>query len=95
MAAFRAARDNGVVANEDFQFQGALGAIAKLYMDEGNDEMIDRIKEEIKNLKAVNAMMDGVPVDLAAMCSKIEENEPLGLMKLWYESAKKETPPCS
>lgn len=92
LAAFRAARGNGLVTDEEIQFQGGLAAIARSYMDEGNDEMIERIKEEVQGLKTLRAMMSGVPVDISRVPKR--EHDPLGLMNLWHASTDKAEVPA-
>ncbi len=86
-AAMGAARDNGIVLDKEIQFKGALVALASLYQEDGDDEMVGRIKAEIAQLRAINAMQAGVPIDIDGLMK--QKHEPLGLMGLWHESAEK------
>lgn len=80
-AVFKAARANGLVTDEDTQFRGGVIALLIAYTDD--EEMTERIVQEMQALSSLSAMLGGVPVDM----SRMEPPEkPLRLMKLWHES---------
>lgn len=85
-AIFRRARINGLVTDEETQLQGGILAIMSLYTDEDNDEMIERINQEMQALKTLEAMLSGVPIDADCLIERELEREPLALMKLWHET---------
>ena len=74
--AMEATKDHWMATDEDTQFRAAIGAVLLLSEDEDKA----RLEEEISQLKTVQAMISGVPVDFNAM--EPMEN-PIGLMKMW------------
>ncbi len=86
LAAMKAAKQGGsglCILSEDDRFRIALGA-TMLRIDENEKE---HLEFEIRNLTSLGAMMSGIPVDVNALLSSVEESEwePLGLVKLWRE----------
>ena len=77
--AMKATKNHWMATDENTQFRAAVGAV--LLLSEGEDK--ERLEEEIAQLKAVQAMLSGVPVNFDAM--EPMEN-PIGLMKMWRET---------
>ena len=77
-AAMNATKDHWMLTDEDSRFRAAICG-AMLLSDEKDKE---RITREITQLKTLNAMMDGVPVNLEGI--KVNK-PPIGLMKMWRE----------
>lgn len=78
-AAFAKAQNHWMVTNENQQFAGAVAAV----YEKADDETKERIRIELEGIKALRAMLSGVPVDI----DRIEKHEsPIGLMKLWHEA---------
>jgi hypothetical protein len=77
-AAMKATKNHWMATDEDTQFRAAIGAVLLLSEDEDKA----RLEEEVSQIKAVQAMLSGVPVDFDAM--EPMEN-PIGLTKLWRE----------
>ena len=74
--AMNATKDHWMVTDAEEQFRAAIGAV--LLLSEGEDK--DRIMLEMKQLRILGAMANGVPVDFEQI--KPLEN-PIGLTKLW------------
>ncbi len=81
-----ATRNFWMGGDEEDWYRGAVAAFMASYMDEGNDVMVSRIKSTLDQLRNLNALLSGVPVDLEAMLKKHEEEEPLPLMAWWKDS---------
>ena len=84
-AAMREARDFWLTTDEDVRFRGAVGGLLLAYRDD--PEITKRLEDEMASLKAMSAMLSGVPVDLERAVGRAEESEPLGLLKRWRELA--------
>lgn len=77
-AAMKAAKGHWMVLDEDTQFKGAVAAIYEL----SDEETRGRIVVELEALKALSALLSGVPVDFENVT--IPDN-PIGLRDLWQE----------
>ena len=78
-AAMKAAKDNGIILDEELQFKGAVAA---LFMESSDDDENDRIRLELEALRDLSALLSGVPLDL----ERIQPlDNPIGLRKLWVE----------
>ena len=85
----RAARQpvaNGhwTVMDDDLCFRGALEAV--LLDPETTEDDKRRITFSLEGLRAVGAMMSGVPVNVEAVLSNPDEIEGIPLIKLWHEA---------
>ena len=82
-AAMKSAANHWMVLDRDQQFQGAVAAIYEL-SDEATRE---RLTRELDVLKALSAVVQGVPVDFGAVVGD-EEKAPelIGLSKFWREA---------
>lgn len=67
-------------ADEDFQFRTAVAAV----MLDGSQDDRDRIERSLRTLRTLNAMLEGVPVDL----DRVDKDAGLPLLKLWQNSVK-------
>ena len=70
--------------NEDVWLRGAIGGV--LLSDETTDDDAARIKQSLEEMRALSAMLSGVPVDmegLSALIDRRDDTEPLQLMKIW------------
>ena len=82
-AAMKSAANHWMVLDRDQQFQGAVTAIYEL-SDEATRE---RLTRELDVLKALSAVVQGVPVDFGALVGvEGEAPEPIGLSKFWREA---------
>jgi len=77
-AAMKLMQHHWMILDEDLQFRCAVGALLMI-VDEQTQETI---KEEMASLKALSALMSGIPVDMERVT--VPQN-PLGLMKRWKE----------
>ena len=77
-AAMKLMQHHWMILDEDLQFRCAVGALLMI-VDEQTQETI---KEEMASLKALSALMSGIPVDMERVT--VPQN-PLGLMKRWNE----------
>src|SRR3989304_3571443 len=75
-AAMNTMRNHWMILDEDLQFRCAVGALL-LIVDEPTRQSI---KSELNALKALSALMSGVPVDIERV--EVTENS-LGLLKRW------------
>lgn len=82
-AAMGAVRGHWLATQELDQFSAACEGLART----SSPEEVERIEGDLKALQTLSAMMSGVPVDLDAALADHERHEPLGLMKLWRETA--------
>lgn len=85
-AAFKAARANGIVTDEDTQFKGGLAAL--LHATEGAER--EAIEQEIRGLGRVSSLMAALQAGLPV---NMEEMEPIpaatiGLTTIWQETAR-------
>jgi hypothetical protein len=75
-AAMNKTKDFWMSTNDDLRFRAAVGAV--LLLSDDSDQ--ERIKDEMKQLQTLSALLNGVPVNL-------EEVKPLknaiGLIKMW------------
>ncbi len=78
IAAMKATKDHWMLTDEDGRFRAAVGAV--LLLSEAEDR--GRIESEIKQLRILSAMMNGVPIDFERV-EKLEN--PIGLMKMWHK----------
>lgn len=79
-----AAKDHWMAPGDQDQFKGAIGGV--LLAKETTDDEKNRINATVRALQAINAMINGVPVDLEAMVARQQEGpEPLPLAKWWHE----------
>lgn len=90
-AAMKNARRSWCCTGEKEQF---LAACEGLYATASEDEQ-ERIREDLEALGRVSALLNalsaGIPVDLEAMAAQAEEQKPsnpLGLRRLWQETAR-------
>ncbi len=67
-----------LLSSEDENFRCAVGAVM---LNASPDER-ERIEADLRGLKALSAMISGVPVDLSRI--EVPEN-PLGMMAMWRE----------
>jgi hypothetical protein len=74
-------QNHWLVTNKDEQFQAAVGAV----LVTATDDEKERINAELRTLKALNAAMNGIPVDMGRAIEGLEGNEPIGLTKIWKE----------
>jgi hypothetical protein len=79
-AAMNTMRNHWMILDEDLQFRCAVGALL-LIVDEPTRQSI---RSELNALKALSALMSGVPVDI----ERVEVGETLGLLKRWKELRK-------
>ena len=70
-----------LVTNQDEQFQAAVGAV----LVTATDDEKERINAELKTLKALNAAVDGIPVDISRALGDMSNYESVGLTKIWKE----------
>ncbi len=78
IAAMNATKDHWMLTDEDGRFRAAVGAVLLL----SDEEDKKRIESEIKQIRTVVAMLNGVPIDI----ERLEElKNPIGLMKMWHE----------
>jgi hypothetical protein len=78
-AASKASRNHYMVMDEDTQYAGMCEAV---YASATEDER-ERIIAELRQLKALDAMLSGVPVDF----DRFEPIEnPIGIAKIWRDS---------
>lgn len=80
--AMKATANHWMQTNKDEQLRAALAA-AMLESDEGE---CDRIRRNVDVIRALNAAMNGVPVDMGQVMDQLEEAEVLPLRKLWAEA---------
>lgn len=80
-AAMNATINHWMILDEDKQFRAAVGGLI-LSVDE---EIRERIKKEMESIRAMSAMMSGVPVDIEQVDVDFEF---LGLLKRWKELKK-------
>lgn len=79
-----AARNHWMAPNDQDQFKGAIGGV--LMAKETTEPEKERINSTVRSLQAINAAINGVPVDLAAVLQRQEDGpEPLPLVKWWHE----------
>jgi len=85
--AMNTAKDFWMSTDDDLRFRAAIGA-AMLLSDEPDKELIT---QELKQIRTLSAILNGVPVDLDAI--KPLENA-IGLIKMWgdIKSAKQVKP---
>ena len=69
--------------NADLRFRGAIAGA--LLAPKTTETEKDQIKNTLKQLRSLSALISGVPVDLEAITKFQEENPPLPLMKWWHE----------
>ena len=70
-----------LVTDEDSQFRAAIGAV----LLSASESEKKKITTELKGLRAISAMTNGVPIDIAQLIKNQEGAEPVGLLKLWKE----------
>jgi len=80
--ACKSAQGNGIFTDDDLQFRGMIGGCMIAAEDEGDDEMLVRLTEEVRAIKTLSAMLSGVSVDLAS----VQLENPIGLVGIWKES---------
>lgn len=83
--AMKAARNHWMVTDEKEQFRGAV--TAAIVESEGDER--DRIERSVKSLNKIGSMLqalqNGVPVDIEAMASEPKQDDLLPLTKWWHE----------
>jgi len=79
--AMNAAATNGIITDEDLQFQGAVGGLLMWAHKREDDELTERITKELGVLRALSAALSGVVIDTGQLTLE----NPLGLMKRWKE----------
>ena len=82
-AAMRATRNHWMATQEEDQFTAACEGLART----ATPDELERIEADLRTQQALAAMLNGVPVDLEAALAARGEVEPIGLMKLWHETA--------
>lgn len=90
--AFKAARTNWMVTDEDQQFKSGIGAVLIALKEGPEFERVRRSVEETGKMGAMlNALQQGIPVDLEAMLAQQEaqtdRDSLIPLTKLWHDSA--------
>lgn len=78
-AAMKATRQHWMATEEDDQFKAAVAAIYEL----SDEPTRSKILKEMEALRNINALISGVPVDLAALPEP--DPEPIGLLNYWRE----------
>lgn len=78
------ANGHWMVADEDTCIRGALAAV--LSDPETTEDDKQRITFTLEQIRSVNAMMSGVPVDVEQALANPDEIEPVPLIKLWQEA---------
>jgi hypothetical protein len=74
-----------MAGSDNDKFMCGLAALARHYMKD--EEMMDRMRHEIANLKALNAMTSGVPVDIEALVNRQEDApKPVGLNRAFLKA---------
>lgn len=68
----------------DLCFRGAVGGV--LLAEETTDEERRRIEFTLEQIRSLNAMVAGVPMDLERMGENPEGLEPVPLFRLWQEA---------
>lgn len=68
---------------QDMRFRGAIAAVLLDPLTTEEDKT--KIKNTLNQLRALSAMMSGLPMDLEAMVKQQEENPPLPLSAWWRE----------
>lgn len=77
-AAMGCGRDHWMVTDEDERFRASVGAV----LLSANEDERERIAVELRGLRDLSALLNGVPVDV----TRIERQEnPIGLMRIWKE----------
>ncbi|KKN16367.1 hypothetical protein LCGC14_0976620 [marine sediment metagenome] len=79
--AMRAARKSWLGLSDNENFSAAIGALVL----EATPEERNRLEAEIRVLKALNAAIDGVPVNLATVLEGGQIDNAIGLNSLWHE----------
>ena len=79
--AMRGAQNHWMVTNEQEQFRGALAAA----MLASSEDEKDRITRSLQPMKALSAMMSGVPVDFDAVAKSMGAEDLIPLKKMWDE----------
>jgi hypothetical protein len=69
---------------EDLRFRGALAGV--ILSPETTEEEKECITRSLKPLRALNALMSGVPVDMGAVLEEQGDKQILPLMKWWHEA---------
>ena len=70
------------VIDDDLMFRASVAAV----MVTANDEDKERIEQGVQCIKALSALVSGIPVDVSAGVGE-NPDEILPLMKWWQESA--------
>lgn len=78
-SAFMAAQNHWMVLDENPQMMGAVLAVH----EKSSEEDQARLKAEIDVIKSLNAVISGVPVDMASVLDRIQDVEPIGLNRIW------------
>lgn len=78
-SAMKATIHHWLELDETEQFRAAIGTVLLT----ASDEEKERIAIEMKQMKAVEAMINGVPVDFEAIKKEQESYRPIGLLGLW------------
>ena len=87
LAAFRLARKENFFMVSDSSVQlAALECVAAAASEEERERIID----ELRIHQALGAAASGIPVDMERLANTSEGVEPIGIVKLWGESEKKE-----
>ena len=69
---------------EDLRLRGALAGV--ILSPETTEEEKECITRSLKPLRALNALMSGIPVDTEAVLEELGETPILPLMKWWHEA---------
>lgn len=82
--AFKKVREHWMITNESDQFNSAVAAA---YIHATVDDKV-RLEHSMNAVKALNAMLSGVPVDLAALAEQAQEASNIPLISLWHDAKK-------
>jgi len=77
--AMREALNHWLVTDENEQFNCAIGAVLLT----ASQEEKDKINQEMRFLKALSA---GIPVDWEKILIEMQNQKPIGLLRLWEET---------
>lgn len=77
------AKGHWLFSDDDLLLRGALAGV--LLAPETTEEEKTRLTKTLEGLRALSAMMSGVPVDLDAIAEQQKIYEPVPLAKWWHE----------
>ena len=82
--AMELAMNHWMVINEDDRFKSAIGAVI-INADEETKEIISN---ELKGLRGLNALYNGLPIDIVRLAKQAEGKKVYGLNKIWLDVKK-------